>query len=388
MYKIAMLGPYPSTLEDAYSGIGQVMYLLAEEFRKIPEINLLIIGENKKNKNLLYIEEQGIRVIYVPRSPKFLRFITFYTSEALKIIKIINAEKPDLIHIHATPPFVFAGLKLKIPMVITIHGLYSRERKWTSGSFNIKFPYLMRQIAEKFYIRKIKHVITIANYIEKICKIKNPKVVTYPIRNPIDPKFHTLATNKYRPGEFLFVGGIIPRKGLHLLIDAFSKLVRKGYEIRLNIIGKKYPEEIYYYNSLVKKVNDLQLGSRIKFHGAVTQNELYNQMEKSEILCLPSLEESSPLAIIQAMASGKLIIASSVGGIPELIKDGINGFLFEPNNPKNLMLTMIKAISLNDEEKSKMINAARKYTFEHFHLKNVCKRHIEVYKQIIKINSN
>ncbi len=143
-----------------------------------------------------------------------------------------------------------------------------------------------------------------------------------------------------RPGDGLFhfgyTGQLIPRKGVNFLIDAFMKLPHE--HARLDIYG---PVEAKYALDLqVRSSSD----SRIKFHGRYQPERLDAIMRTFDIAMVPSLMENYPLVVQEAFLRKTPVIATSVGGIPEVVVDGENGYMVEPESAESILDAMRRAI--------------------------------------------
>jgi len=140
----------------------------------------------------------------------------------------------------------------------------------------------------------------------------------------------------------LFVGLLQQRKGVQHLLKAASQILKKVPDTVIVIVGKGE-----YRKHLVKLSNDLGIEDKVKFFGFLSDQELLEVYSMVDILVLPSAFEGLPTVILEAMASGKPVVATNVGGIPSVVKDGITGFLVEYGNIEQLA-EAIKTI-LTDE---------------------------------------
>jgi len=129
----------------------------------------------------------------------------------------------------------------------------------------------------------------------------------------------------------LFVGYLHRVKGVQYLIEAFNKIKDEFPDFKVVIVGEGPERE-----NLKSKVKSLKLENKIEFKGKLSLKETKNLMKKCYCLVLPSLSEGLGRVLMEAMALEKPVIASNVGGIPELIKDDENGFLFEKGDSKEL----------------------------------------------------
>jgi glycosyltransferase involved in cell wall biosynthesis len=128
---------------------------------------------------------------------------------------------------------------------------------------------------------------------------------------------------------------VVLKKGIENLLYAFSTIHKNYPHAKLLLIGDK--EHLKF-----KKLCDqLHITDHVQFHEKKQGDELYTLISQADLVCLPSLTEGLPCSIIEAMSLGIPAVASNIGGIPELIEDGVNGLLIPPNN----IIALSKAIS-------------------------------------------
>jgi glycosyltransferase involved in cell wall biosynthesis len=132
----------------------------------------------------------------------------------------------------------------------------------------------------------------------------------------------------------LYAGVLIPRKGIHHLISAFSSVAETFPQSRLIIAG---PEDNRPYAAGLKAlIKQAGLSERIEFVDKLTQEKLAHRMREACLLVLPSYSEGLPRVVYEAMAAGLPVVASAVSGIPELVQDGVTGFLVAPGDENTL----------------------------------------------------
>lgn len=130
--------------------------------------------------------------------------------------------------------------------------------------------------------------------------------------------------------NILYVGVLIPRKGVHHLINAFVDLASDHPETRLILIGHEANKS---YGALLRQmVREQGLDGSVRFLEALPQADLAVWMSKARVLVLPSLSEGLGRVVIEAMATSTPVIGSCVGGIPEMVADGVNGLLVTPGD--------------------------------------------------------
>jgi glycosyltransferase involved in cell wall biosynthesis len=174
----------------------------------------------------------------------------------------------------------------------------------------------------------------------------------------------------------LFVGTLRPVKGLTYLIEAMKITRDKNKDIQLMLVGSG--EERVHLEVLIKK---LKLKKCVNFIGKVPNEEVPEYMFASDVFVLPSLSEGFPNVVLEAMASGLPIVATNVGGLSEIIKDGENGFVVEPKSPKQIaeMVLML----LEDDELRERISKNNKKRVKDYSLESVVARLEEIYRSYL-----
>ncbi len=148
--------------------------------------------------------------------------------------------------------------------------------------------------------------------------------------------------------DIVYGGVLIPRKEVHTLITAFAQIADEIPDAHLWLIGK--PENTAYAEVLHNLTETLGLQARVTFVGMVGQVELGGYLARGRALVLPSLSEGLPRIVIEAMFSGLVVIASRVSGIPEVIEDGVTGYLITPKDPLLLADTLRRMYANTDVE--------------------------------------
>jgi len=131
----------------------------------------------------------------------------------------------------------------------------------------------------------------------------------------------------HKPLRFLYVGRLVPEKGVQFLLEAVAFLSQE-MPCELWVAGGGPFEE-----QLKAKADELGIAQLIKWKGWVPWGDkLFELMREADVFILPSLTEGLPLVLVEAMSQSLPVVASRVGGIPEIVKDGISGILIEPGN--------------------------------------------------------
>jgi glycosyltransferase involved in cell wall biosynthesis len=151
------------------------------------------------------------------------------------------------------------------------------------------------------------------------------------LRNPVNIKkmVKTGKVNRFYD-RLLYLGWYIKEKGVYELVDAIEILLKKGIRIQANFFGTKNIKELRNY------VSAKELTEQIHIHGWISNGKKLKVLYEATALVLPSHSEGIPNVILEAMATKTPIIATSVGGLREILKDGENAIITEVNNPHDL----------------------------------------------------
>ncbi len=134
-----------------------------------------------------------------------------------------------------------------------------------------------------------------------------------------------------KPFEILFVGALVPRKGIDLLIEAARILRDAKLGFRLKIIGEG-PLKPMIEDFIVKH----HLAEQITLHGWIGRKELGIWYRSADVSCVPSRDEPLATVVLESLVAGTPVVGANVGGIPFMIQSGINGLLVEPGKPEEL----------------------------------------------------
>jgi glycosyltransferase involved in cell wall biosynthesis len=169
----------------------------------------------------------------------------------------------------------------------------------------------------------------------------------------------------------LFVGRLGVLKGVQYAIEAFKSISRAHPDLKMAIVGK---------GDFEGHLKDLTRGlENIVFTGYVDSARVRKTLYQNSLLVVvPSLYEALPMVVLEAMACGKAVVASNVGGIPLLVKNGKNGFLAKPADPKDLEKLMT-ILYENRELRENMGSSAREFVEKEFSVEQMVDRTLKVY---------
>ena len=299
--------------------------------------------ELKNELHQLSITTYLTRIPQISLEGKYSKFeILPYIKALFYFRSVIKKHRIDLIYSNSGLPSQL-GYPLArwfaIPLITHIHAPYDRRYAWM---WFFKFAdkvIFVSDMTRKFMEKKVKfrNPVMIHNGVD----IERFKPVT--TRDVSFRKSHGIDDHDIVLGQ---VGSLIPRKGVDLLLESFASLNQGFSNLKLIIVGDG-PEK----NELIKLSHQLGIGDRVRYIGNATNTEdFYSHL--FDINVLASREEAFPLTLLEGAASGLPNVGSRVGGIPEIIEDGINGYLFEKENITQLTDKLTLLISNENLRKS------------------------------------
>jgi len=197
---------------------------------------------------------------------------------------------------------------------------------------------------EKKAVSRADHRFVVSEYWRNELKLKYgyDSIVTY---NGLDESdFSNLPERRSKVPTVLFVGGYEPRKGLEYLVLAMKAVIDQVPKAKLVTVAKagfRGMEDARWFEELANRAG---VGGRIEFHESVSQRKLRQLYADCDLLSLPSRNEGWGLALMEAMACMKPVVATRVGGVPELVRDGIDGLLVEPGDVRGLSDAIVRLL--------------------------------------------
>lgn len=215
---------------------------------------------------------------------------------------------------------------------------------FVSDAGGIGVPISMRQDFISLQFQDVDALISPSTYLARAyVRAGVPESKFHVVWNGVDAlRFaRILKTENRRQVRFTFIGYFGRHKGIHVLLDALPYLGDAG-RYRINLVGEGEVLE-----ECKKKVRQMRLNGSVKFWGKIQNIE--DAYRETDVLILPSVwPENQPVTITEAMAAKIPVIASRLGGIPELVEDGHTGYLFEAGNARDLARKMLEFLSHPD----------------------------------------
>lgn len=278
-------------------------------------------GTNKKVDD--YEEKEGVKIKrFKTKKGKFSENVKYFNFS--RELKDLN---PDVVVTHLLHPHSFKALKQCKKMgkkcYLVTHAPFNVKRKFPLNILTNMYTNL--KIRPE--IKGFEKIISITNW-EKhyLNRLGIDDELIYFIPNGIPDEFFKQKITKFKGEKILFFGRVAPVKNIELLLNVVSGV---SADVELDITGVA---EANYLRKLKKIIKNLGL-KNVKINGPVFElEEKIKKIQGADLFVLPSKREAMPIALIEAMALGKVVIASHTDGANEVIDNGKNGFIFKDEN--------------------------------------------------------
>lgn len=377
-------------LDNRFGGPQKRSYSVAEELKKYNIETVFLFNERVKGD----IPIKGFKCFLlkhmqcIHRKSPFMGLIFFclwFPYNLYKICTIINDNEIDIVCtsclINIVP--VLAG-KLKRKK-----NLWFLEETHTPYILKILFVPIVNLLADKIVVvsEKVgdffwgtenqypKKVVTIHTSVD-IDKF-NPDTVNVQTVKNLKAEFN-ISDNDFVVGA---IGHINMVKGYEYFIKAASIVKRKEKKVKFIIVGKALNSKLHYYRKLCNFISALCLEKDIVLTGF--RDEIPEILSIFDVFVLPSIHESCPTVVLEAMAMKVPVVATNVGGVNEQIINGESGVVVEPRRSGLLADGILKLLNLPREELDKMVNIGRERAEKFFSLDVITARYKQIYESIM-----
>ncbi len=363
-------------------GGGVVAANVAREIvRRGHEVTVLTTGmETEASEDVV----DGVRVVRMPGRRRGA-LDNKVSSNALTYLRkgrrfareIVDRERPDVIHAHFALPAGVLGARLAkslgAPLVLTMHG--SDVPGYSTDEFRLRLALLKPII--RWVWRRSDRLVAVSGGLRDLATTFAPATKVAVIHNAIDTARFTppdVPRSHGGPLRLVCVSRLVKRKGIQNLLAALPGL-GAVLPYRLEIAGDgKYAE------ALRQQAADLGL-TDVSFLGTRTQDELVTTYGDAELFVLPSLTEAFGMTFGEAMACGMPVIGTTVGGIPEVVRDGVDGRLVTPGDPDAIREAIVEMAARRGEFDA-VGRAARERMESEFSWSSVADRYVRLFEEI------
>lgn len=381
----------PTVYPLAISGVGNVVTHLARELDGLGvELSLVFYVDKKRHldtetlSKLLGVSRNvHLYPILVPKLWRYRRGVLDLTA---KVLKTHLNVRPDLVHIHCFPSisdgsFIVPYLAkfMRKPLVLTYHGSLTQEVCCVDNVWKTSLALSEWIRLSYFSLTKNLFDVTITSSKAMLQRMMGEGFQSQRInviKLGVDAEHYSSMSPTTLEGEpaLLFVGYTSWIKGSDILIESFEKVTQELPDAILHIVG-------HYDNRFLESLKSRSLLRKVRLHGPVHPNRVASYYKGADICIVSSRFEPFGLTTLEAMASGKPIVATRVGGLPETITNNVNGILVNPK-ADSIAKAIIELWKDADLMRKLSENSLKKSV--EFNWKKVAKQYKAIYESILK----
>jgi glycosyltransferase involved in cell wall biosynthesis len=396
MVKVCFISPEYLPLSG---GTGAYVYYLSNELMKHGYSVCIVTGYGQAG-DIRVNEKLSIFFLKTSKTPIVKSFM-FAASSLRKLNSVRDSVHVDITHVNlplvpnfAVPP------NFGKTLISTVHSTWKGEAEAIRGEpysrlnpnekFMVSFNWFLR-IFEESMLKRSNKIIAVSDFTRRellqYYKVKADKIRV--IHNGVDTRKFQPATDKrkvkqelgFNPDDIavLSVGRLYARKGLFTLIESMPAVVRSFPRAKFIISGKGQSNEM---KKLVAHAQKLGVNDNIVFTGYYPDRKLPMLYQAADVFAFSTFYENLPFAVLEALSTGLPVVTTSVGGIPEMIDSGKNGFLVQPFNSRELSDRILYLLE-HPAAASEMAFLARKVILERFDWRLIVKKVLKVYDEAL-----
>ena len=380
-------------------GTGAYVYYLSNELMK-NGYKIYVVTGSDQTLDVKVNEQLKVFFLKIPKTPVIKSFM-LAASSYRKLNSVRETVNVDITHANLplTPNFAVPPNFGKT-LVCTVHSTWKGEAQAIRGEpysrlnanekFMVSFNWFLRIFEEKMLERANK-IIAVSHFTKRelLEYYKVPEEKIRVIHNGVDTKQVQPAKDKrkikeelgFNPDDLAIVsvGRLYARKGLFTLIESMPAVVKRFKNAKFIISGKGQSDEM---RKLIAHAEKIGVKDNIIFTGYYPDKKLPKLYQAADVFAFSTFYEHHPFAVLEALSTGLPVVTTNVGGIPETIESGKNGFLVEPFNPKQFADRILYLLE-HPAEASEMGSLARKTILERFDWRIVVKDVLKVYDEAL-----
>jgi glycosyltransferase involved in cell wall biosynthesis len=380
-------------------GTGAYVYYLSKELMKLGNSACIVTGYGE-SRDVKINEQQRIFFLKTLKAPVVKSFL-FAASSSKKLSSLRDQVPVDVTHVNLplVPSFAVPPNFGKT-LVSTVHSTWKGEAEAIKGEpysrlnsnekFMVSFNWFLRFFEEKM-LERSDRLIVVSDFtrreLKQYYRVNQAKIRV--IHNGVDvDKFKPASGKRKIKGELGFnpddiailsVGRLYARKGLFTLIESMPAVVRSFPRVKFIISGKGQSNEM---RKLVDHATRLGVNDNIVFTGYFPDSKLPKLYQAADVFAFSTFYENLPFAVLEALSSGLPVVTTNVGGIPEMIESGKNGFLVQPFNARELSDKILYLLE-HSKAASEMAFQARKTILERFDWRLIVQKVLKVYDEAL-----
>lgn len=369
-----MIGPYPRSPDRIDGGVAAAMTYLSQALIAQRAVDLVgvRVARDGQSSELDGRFDWPIRDL----SHGSLGLSSLFRRQRLELQQLLRAYRPDIVHGQGVDVAGFLAVGCGVPAVVTVHGILGEDAKYKTNMSSRIRAAATGLLVERHSVRKASDLISISPYVTEYYGRQIAGRV-HEIPNAVSPDYFAVRRAAER-GRFLYAGRIIKRKGI---LDLVRAVGRDSSAVTRLVLAGGCPDR-NYQDQVRREIARYGLEDRVSFAGLLDEEAVLHEFSRAEALVLPSYQETAPMVIQQAMASGVPVLASRICGVPYQIEHGVTGMLFEAGDVGQLS-DLIGRFAVDPALAGRLGRAAKEVATARFHAQHVAEATRKTYESML-----
>jgi glycosyltransferase involved in cell wall biosynthesis len=329
---------------------------------------------------------EGCTAHYRRSSRRLPHVVCAWTTDAEYVRRQIRATEAQLVHAHGQVGYAIGAIRSGVPHVLTPHGMLRREKRASADAATVSRERLRQALwnaTEDWCLEHAEHVVAISPYVRSLI-VPRTRGALHEIPNPVDAGFFALERPAAQPREpvLLTVGWLNARKRQELIVRALPAVRERVPGARLRIVGNVEAADERSLRELRRLIRELGLEDAVELLRHVPHERLLEEYRGASVYVHAAQEESSPVAVAQAMAAGLALCAVEIPGLRHLLVDGQTGRYAREPTPAALAEAIVGV--LGDPDRARALGErARAQAQARFHPSVVAGATAELYHEVL-----
>ena len=372
LLKVALAIMYPADPSRRSGGLQNVGFNLAAGFRQAEGVELHVVHCTRDVEEDRVVQDGSVFIHYlhIPRK----RLVPNLVTSVWRVWRELRRIRPDVVNAHAGH-YATAAILAGCPTVYTVHGILKKEAE-SARTRADRFRFWMESLYHRFAIKRVTRVAAINAYVlHEYADEVDERWRQVPV--PIAEGYFGVPDHTVS-GRILSAGTIIQRKNALALLQALKQVRERVPEAHVHFAGRVGEPD--YFQQLQDYVSANGLGDAVVFKGLTPFEQMLHAYAECAVLALTSRQETEPAVVLEAGAARKPSVSMRVGGVDDLIEDGISGFVVAQDDVPALADRLIRLLS-DDDLRRNMGAEARTRVESRFRLSSVVAQYLALYRE-------
>lgn len=373
--RVALVALYPAPGAKAPGGVRTVVQGIVRGLQAYDDLEIHVIHCHADIPAGAEVTSGRTRIHYLAMPRR--RLVPNTLASIPRVERLLRQVRPDVVNTHAAH-YTVAALRAGFPTVFTIHGVMHREAQVYTSTLFDRTRLLLEKWLDSYAVRHVGDIVAISPYVLEEYRGRS-SARFHRIDNPLAPEFFTIpnleSANECR---LLYAGTIDERKNVLDLLRALAMVRWRIPAVQLRVAGRATSPP--YAEKVQRLVAEQGLASNVVFLGLLDKEQLLQEYARCSAVVLASRQETMPMAVIEAMAAAKPVVATRVGGVSELVEDGNSGYTVAPGDVEGMaryILELLDSAAL----RRRMGEHARQLAGR-FQLETVAAQYRQLYYQV------